>query len=53
MKRSKRLCLLLGVFAVVCIAAFAVTRIEEQKENIQAIGEIVLSVSPDEVQSVK
>lgn len=52
MQRSKRLYLLLGVLAVVCIAAFAVTRWEEKKEQIKTGGETVLAVSPDEVESI-
>lgn len=53
MKRSKRLTLMLGLLAVVCIATFAVMQIEEQKEQIKTSGEIVLEVSAEEVQSLK
>lgn len=52
MKRSKRLYMMLGLLAVVCIATFAVTQIEEQKEQIKTSGEIVLEVSGDAVQSL-
>lgn len=52
MKRSKKLCVLLGVLAVVCVAAFAATRMEERKEQISSTGEIILEVSPDDVQSL-
>lgn len=53
MKRAKKLFVLLGIFAAVCIATFVITRIEERKENIQTSGEVVLSVSPDEVTALK
>lgn len=52
MKRSKRLFALLGVLAIACIATFAVTQMEEDKEQIRATGEIVLEVSSDAVQSL-
>lgn len=52
MKRSKRLYALLGILVVACIATFAVTRMEEEKEQIKATGEIVLEVSSDDVQSL-
>ena len=39
MKRAKRLYVLLGVLAVVCIAAFAVVKHEEQQEEIRNSGD--------------
>lgn len=53
MKRSKRLYLMLGVLAVVCIATFAVTHREEQKEQIKNSGEIILALDSDAVTSLR
>lgn len=53
MKRSKRLCVLLGIFALLCVGTFVLTQFKEQKEQIKNSGEIVLAVSPDEVQSLR
>lgn len=52
MKRSIRLYILLGVLAVVGLAAFIVTRLEERKEQIKNSNEIILDVSVDSVQSL-
>ncbi len=52
MKRSKRLLVLVGVLVVCCIAAFAVTKIEEQKEQIRNSEEVILAVTSADVQSV-
>lgn len=52
MKRSKQLYVLLGILAAVCIATFVLTRMEEEKEQIKATGEIVLEVPADEVTSL-
>ncbi len=52
MKRSKRLYALLGILLVACVATFAVTQMEEGKEQIKATGEIILEVSSDDVQSL-
>lgn len=52
MKRTKRLYALLGILAVVCAATFAVTQMEEEKEQIKNSGEIVLAVSSDDVESL-
>lgn len=49
MNRSKRLLVLVGVLAAVCLAAFAVTRIEEKKEQIKNTDEIVLSLPTESV----
>ena len=53
MKRSKRLYALLGVLVAACMATAVVMRMEEDKEQIKATGEIVLAVSPDDVQSLR
>jgi len=52
MKRFKKVFILLGIVAVVCIATLIVTNIEERKENIQNTGEIILSVDPSSVTSL-
>jgi len=52
MNRSKKLQLLLGVLAIVCIATFVVIRMEERKEQIKNSEEIILELSGDSVQSL-
>ncbi len=52
MNRSKKLCILLGVLAIACIATFAVMRVEERKEQIKNSEEIILEVPGDSVQSL-
>jgi len=52
MKRAKRLYALLGILVIVCAATFAVTQMEEVKEQIKTSGEIVLEVSGETVQSL-
>lgn len=52
MKRSKRIYILLGILAVVCIAAFAVVRHEEYKEKIKNSDEIILKIPTDSVKSL-
>lgn len=52
MKRFKKVYLLLGIFAVVCLATIGVMRLEEQKEKIKNTDEIILSVSVDAVQAL-
>ncbi len=52
MKRYKRILILVGILAVCCIAAFAVTKIEEQKEQIRNSEEVILAVANADVQSV-
>lgn len=43
---------MVGVLAAACVATFAVTRLEERKENIKTSGEIVLALEPDSVTAV-
>lgn len=50
MNRSKKLCVLLGVPAVACIATFALTRMEERQEQIRETGEIILELPAESVQ---
>ena len=52
MKRSKRLCVLLGVLAVACVATFALSRYQTEKEQIQTNGEVVLEIPVDSVQAL-
>lgn len=52
MKRSKRLCILLGVLAVACVAIFALSRYQSKKEQIQTNGEVVLEIPVDSVQAL-
>lgn len=52
MNRSKRMIVLLCVLVGVCAATFAVTRHEERKEQIQASGQVILELPPEEVQTL-
>ena len=52
MSRSKKLYILLGVFAVACVATLAVTQIAERKEQIKNSGEPILELSSDSVQTL-
>lgn len=49
MRKAVKLYALLGVLAVVCLAAFAVSRHEEKKEQIKNSGEVILSIPADSV----
>lgn len=49
MKRAKRLYILLGVLAVLTVAAIAVIRREEHKEKIKDSGEIILQIPYESV----
>lgn len=49
MKRFKKIYLLLGVLAVVCLATIGVMQIEEYKEKIKNMDEVILSVPADSV----
>lgn len=52
MKRSKRIFILLGILVVAIAATFAVTRVEERKEQIQNTDEVILAIAPDTVTSL-
>ncbi len=52
MKRYKRVWILVCILVVCCIAAFAVTKIEEQKEQIRNSEDVILAVTNADVQSV-
>ena len=52
MKRSKRLLVLLGIFAVVCAVTVFVVKHEEKQENIRNSGEVVFEVDVEAVQSI-
>lgn len=49
MRKATRLYVLLGVLLAVCIAAFAVSRHEEKKEQIKNSGEVILEIPTDSV----
>ena len=49
MKRSKKLCILLGILIAVCLAALVAMLSEEKKEEIKTSGETVLSVESAKV----
>lgn len=49
MRKTTKLYVLLGVLLVICVAAFAVSRYQEQKENIKNSGEVILEISTDSV----
>ena len=49
MRKATRLYALLGVLLAVCIAAFAVSRYEEKKEQIKNSGEVILEIPTDSV----
>ncbi len=49
MNRFKRIYVLLGVLAVLCIATFALTRFEEKQEAIKNSDEIILEIPSDTV----
>ena len=49
MRKTKRLYVLLGVLAAVCVVTFAVSRYETKKEDIKASGEVVFTIDPDAV----
>lgn len=52
MKRYKRICLLLGILAVACVATVCVIRSEERREQIRNSDEIILELPGDSVQSL-
>lgn len=49
MRKPVKLCILFGVLLALCAAAFAVSRREEKKEQIQNSGEVVLAIPSDSV----
>lgn len=52
MKRFKKIYILLGVLAIVCLATLGVMQIEEHKEKIKNSDEVIMSVSADSVSSL-
>lgn len=52
MNRSKKIYVLLGILVVVSIAAFGVSKYEEEKEVIKNSGEVILEVSTEDVTAV-
>ena len=49
MNRSKRICVLLGIFLVVCAITFGVSRYETYKEQIRNSDQTILEVEEEEV----
>lgn len=52
MKRHKRIYILLGVLAVICIATIIVRGIEEKKEKIKNSDKIILEIPSDSVKTL-
>lgn len=52
MDRSKKLYILLGILAAVCAATFALTRMEERKEQIKNTDAVILELPGESVQSL-
>ncbi len=52
MKRAKKLYILLGVLVLCCVATFILTRMEDEKEQIKASGETILSLDASAVSSL-
>lgn len=49
MRKARKLYALLGILLVTCVAAFAVSRYQEKKENIKNSGEVILEIPADSV----
>lgn len=52
MKRAKRLYVMSGILAVVCISAFAVIKYDEKQEDIKNSGEVIMNVDTESVNSL-
>ena len=52
MYRVKRLSILLGVLAIVCIATVWVLHLEERREQIENSGEVILEIDANSVQEL-
>jgi hypothetical protein len=52
MSRSKKIYLLLGVLAVICVVTFIVSRTEQRKEDIKNSDEIIMELDSDAVESL-
>jgi hypothetical protein len=52
MSRSKKIYLLLGVLAVICVVTFIVSRTEQRKEDIKNSDEIIMEFDSDAVESL-
>lgn len=49
MKKAKKIYILLGILALICLLTFLVSRQEEKKEKIKNSDEVVLKIDSDEV----
>lgn len=52
MKRNKKLFVLLGVLLAVCVATFVVTHVEQRKEDMKSLGDVILAVPAENVRSL-
>ena len=52
MKQSKKIYILLGVLAIICVATFSVNKVKEHKEKIKNSDEIILEIPSDLVKSL-
>ena len=52
MKRAKKLYILLGILAAVCLLTFIVSRQEEKKEKIKNSDKVILNIDSDDVTSL-
>ena len=52
MKRYKRVLILAAVLVVACIATFALSRYEEEQEQIRTSDEIIMQIPSENVLSV-
>lgn len=49
MKKAKRIYVLLGILLIACVATFAISRHEEEKEKIKNSDEIILTIDSETV----
>lgn len=49
MKKAKKIYILLGILAVICLLTFLVSRQEEKKERIKNSDEVILKIDSDDV----
>lgn len=49
MKKARKICALLGVLLVICVAAFVISRQEEEKENIRNSDAVILAIDGESV----
>ena len=52
MNRSKKLYILMGVLALVCVVTFGVCKYEEKKEKIKNSDEVILEIASEDVNAL-